>query len=49
MAVNNTLGGNQNEIYELFLYMMCTHILELLIPVLISESYKDVYVDVSIL
>ena len=49
MAVSNTLGGSQSEIYELILYIMCTHILELLSPILISESHKDVvYVDVSV-
>jgi len=47
MAVGNTLGGNQSEIYELILYITCTHILELLIPFLISES-PVVYVDVSV-
>jgi hypothetical protein len=34
MAVGNTVGGNQSEIYELILYITFTHILELLIPVL---------------
>jgi hypothetical protein len=49
MAVGNTLGGNQSEIYELILYVMCTHILELLIPILISDSLKDiVYVHISV-
>ena len=48
MGVGNIIGGNQSGIYELILYIMCTHILELLIPVLISESHEDVvYVDVS--
>jgi hypothetical protein len=49
MAVGNTLGGSQSEIYKLIHYIMCTHILELLIPILISESHRDVvYVDVSV-
>jgi len=47
MAVGNMLGGNQSEIYELILYIVCTHILELLIPFLISESH-NVYFDASV-
>jgi len=48
MAVGNTLGGNESEICELILYTTCTHILELLIPFLISESHDVVYVDASV-
>ena len=48
MAVGNMIGGNESEIYELILYVMCTHILELIITFLIPESHEDVvYVDVS--
>ena len=46
--MGNKIGGNQSETYELILYIMYTHILELNIPVLISESHKDVvYIDTS--
>ena len=46
--MGNTIGGNQSEVYELILYIMFTHILELHIPVLIPESHEDVvYIDIS--
>ena len=48
MVLGNTLGGNQSEICGVILYVMCTHLLEILIPILISESHEDVYVDVSV-
>ena len=48
MAVGNMIGGNESEIYELILYVMCTHILELIITFLIPESHEDVvYIDIS--